>query len=182
MNFDPKNRQHLLLFGAILIVGLFLAERIVYSPLVKAWKNRSTRLSELKLKVENGDTMVQRAESLQTRWGQMRTNSLPSEAAAAESLLLGAFDRWSRSSGVSVSSIRPQWKRGDSEHMTLECRADVDGNLSQITRFLYEIERDATGVKVDRATISTRDTDGAVISMDLQVSGLQLVQNKPTSR
>jgi Tfp pilus assembly protein PilO len=182
MNFDPKNRQHLLLLGAVVVVGLFLGERLVFSPLAKAWKNRSERVATLKRDVERGERLIERAESLKSRWAQMSSNSLPTEAAAAESLVLGAFDRWARSSGASVSSIRPQWKRADNDYMTLECRADVGGNLSQITRFLYEVERDPTGVKVDRATIATRDTDGAVIAMDLQVSGVQLVQVNPTQR
>lgn len=182
MNFDPKNRQHLLLLAAVVVVGVFLGDRLVFSPMMKAWKSRSARLTELKQKVYNGEMLIQRAESLQTRWSQMRTNSLPDEPAVAESLILGAFDRWSRSSGVSVTSIRPQWKRADNDHMTLECRADVGGNLGQVTRFLYEIENDSIGVKVDRATLATRDTDGAQITLDLQVSGLQLIQNDPSQR
>jgi len=175
MNFDPKNRQHLLLLLTVAVVGLFLADKLVREPLWKAWKSRSERLVKLKQDVNKGETLIQRAESLQSRWSEMRTNALPSETAAAESLILGAFDRWSRSSGVSVSSIRPQWKRAGDDYMTLECRADIGGTLTEVSRFLYEIERDPMGVKVDNATLATRDTDGAQITLTLQVSGLQLI-------
>ena len=89
--------------------------------------------------------------------------------------MLRAFDRWSQTSGVSVSSIRPQWKRAGDDYMTLECRADISGNLESVTRLLYEIEHDPMGVKVDSADIATRDTDGAHITLGLQVSGLQFV-------
>lgn len=175
MNFDPKNRQHQLLLLTIVVVGLFLGDKLVRAPLWNAWKARSERLADLQQKVHKGEMLIQRADSLQTRWAEMRTNSLPAETAAAESLILGAFDRWSRSSGVSVSSIRPQWKRADNDYMALECRADIGGNLEEVSRFLYEIERDPIGVKVDSATVATRDTDGAQISLALQVSGLQLI-------
>ena len=50
--------------------------------------------------------------------------------------------------------------------------------MADIARFLYEIEHDPLGVKVDSADIATRDTDGAKITLGLQVSGLQLISNK----
>lgn len=175
MNFDPKNRQHVLLLCAVIVVGLFLGDRLVREPLWNAWKNRSARLTELKTKVRNGEQLIERADSLESRWVNMRTNALPIQNASAESLVLGAFDRWSRTARVSVSSLRPQWKRGDKEFMTLECRAEIAGTLPEVTRFLYELERDPLGLKVDSATLVTRDTDGASITLSLQISGLQLL-------
>jgi len=178
MNFDPKNRQHLLMFGAIIVVALFLGERIIYTPLVNSWRARSAQLVDLKKKVHEGEALMERGGSLTSTWTDMRTNSLPADAANAESQVLRAFDRWSQASGVSVSSIRPQWKRAGDDYMTLECRADISGALSDVSRFLFELKNDPLGVKVDSADIATRDTDGAQITLGLQVSGLQLLSQK----
>jgi len=178
MNFDPKNRQHLLMLAAIAVVALFLGERILFTPMVNSWKARSARITELKTKVHNGESLMERGDSLTSRWNEMRTNSLPTDAATAESQVLRAFERWSQAAGVSVSSIRPTWKRAGDDYMTLECRADISGNLPDVTRFLFEVEHDPLGVKVDSADIATRDTDGAQITLGLQVSGLQLISNQ----
>lgn len=176
MNFDPKNRQHVLIAITLVVVGLFLGEKLLFTPMLKAWNARSARITELKKKVHAGELLLQRGESLVSRWDEMKTNALPSaSAAAAESRLLSAFDRWSSVSGVSVSSLRPQWKRAGDDYMTLECRADIGGDLAEVTRFLYEVEHDPLGVKVDSASLATRDTDGAQINLGLQVSGLQLL-------
>lgn len=179
MNFNPKDRQQLLLAIAIGVVTLFAGERLVFRPLLKSWDDRSARLTELKKKVAVGRQLLERENALQSRWDGMRTNALPVEASAAEQTLLGAFDRWSRQSGVSVSSLRPQWKRAGDDYLTLECRADAAGNLGALTRFLYEIEHDPMGVKVDSADLTTRDTDGQQITLGLQVSGLQLISKGP---
>jgi len=175
MNFDPKNRQHVLLAVAITVVGLFLAERLVFTPMWHSWQARSARLAELRKKVGNGEMLLKRGDGLLSRWSEMRTNALPAVPATAESQMLRAFDRWSQAAGVSVSSVRPQWKRAGDDYMTLECRADVAGSLPAITRFLFEIEHDPLGVKVDSAALATRDTDGAQITLALQVSGVQLI-------
>ena len=177
MNFDPKNRQHLLMLAAIAVVALFLGERVIFTPMVNSWKARSARITELKTKVHNGEALQERGKSLTERWAEMKTNALPADAATAESHVLRAFEKWSQASGVSVSSIRPTWKRAGDDYMTLECRADIAGNLPDVTRFLYEVEHDPLGVKVDSADIATRDTDGAQITLGLQVSGLQLIPN-----
>jgi hypothetical protein len=179
MNFDPKNRQHLLIMAAIAVVALFLGERLVFTPVVNGWKARSARLEELKRKVGAGEVLLTRSESLRSRWSMMRTNALASGASEAERQLSGAFERWSQVSGVSVTSYRPQWKRAGDDFMTLECRADIGGSLAEVTRFLFEIENDPMGVKVDSASMVTRDTDGAQITLGLQVSALQLLSTSP---
>ena len=182
MNFDPKNRQHVLLLCTVVVVGLLLADSLVRAPLWNAWKNRSARLTELKTKVRNAEQLIERGESLESRWSNMRTNALPTQSTSAESLVLGAFDRWSKSSGVSVTSLRPQWKQGEREYVLLECQAEVAGTLREVTRFLYELEHDPIGVKVDSATLATRDTDGAQITLSLRTSALQLLARNQSTR
>ena len=175
MNFDPKNRQHLLMLAAVAVVAIFLCEKIIFTPMVNSWKARSERLAALKEKVRSGELLLKRGSSLTSRWDEMKTNALPADASQGEARMSEAFQRWTQSSGISMTSYRPQWKRAGDDYMTLECRADVSGNIADVTRFLYEIERDPLGVKVDSADLATRDTDGAQITLGLQVSGLQLI-------
>jgi hypothetical protein len=175
MNFDPKNRQHLLIFVAAAVVGLFLGDRLVLTPLLNSWKARSVRLAEMKKKVNDGEMLLKRGDALASRWAEWQTNSLPPLASEADSRMSAAFDRWTQASGVSMTSYRPTWKRPGDDYMTLECRADISGRLQDITRFIYELEHDPLGVKIDSATLATRDSDGAQITLALQVSGLQLI-------
>lgn len=58
--------------------------------------------------------------------------------------------------------------------MTYECRADAAGNLSALTRFLYQAEADPLAIKVDVVELTARDTDGEQLTLGLQVSGLLL--------
>jgi hypothetical protein len=56
--------------------------------------------------------------------------------------------------------------------MTLDCRADAVGNLSEIARFLYEVEKDPLAFKIEGVDITARDTEGQQLALALQVSGL----------
>ena len=175
MNLGPvKGRQQGLAIVAILSVALLAGDRLLLTPLTKTWKARAERIAELKQSVTQGMALIERDETIRSRWDTMRTNTLDSEISVAEGQVLKAFDRWSRTSGVSISSLRPQWKRAAGDSMTYECRADAGGSLSDLIRFLYQAEADPLALKIDVVEITVRDTDGQQLTLGLQVSGLLL--------
>jgi hypothetical protein len=172
-------RQQLLAIAAITAVALLAADRLVFSPLVKTWKARSDQLATLKKNVTQGRALFDRDTAIRERWDTMRTNTLPSEVSAAEGRVLNGFDRWSRESRVTITSIRPQWKRAASDYAALECRVDAAGSLSALTRFLYDLERDPLGLKVESLELTARDDNGEQLTLGLQVSALLL--NPPST-
>lgn len=178
MNFDPKNRQQLLTAVALGIVGLWAADNLVLTPLSKSWQSRGQAITDLQKRIVDGRQMLQRERGIRDRWTAMRTNTLPADASAAEGRVLGAFDGWSRVSRVTVTSIKPQWRRTADDFMTLECRVDASGSLSTITRFLHEVESDPLALRVDSVELGSRDSTGAQLTLGLQVSGLVLSTEK----
>src|ERR1043166_9364425 len=174
-----KNRQHLLAIIAIIAVTLLAGDKFVLSPLIAGWKQRAARVVELRKSVNQGSLLLAREEYIRDRWDQMRTNMLPNTVSVAENEVLRAFERWSQQSRLSVTSIKPQWKRTADDYMTLECRADAFGSLEALTRFLYDVERDSLALKVEAVEITTRDNEGQQLSLALQVSGLLLSPQEP---
>jgi len=166
-------RQQSLGLLAIVVVTLLAGDRLLYSPLSRTWKARAARIGELKHSVAQGTQLLERESSLRARWSGMRTNALSGEESAAGNQMLKAFDRWSQESRVGISSIKPQ-KRTTDEGETMECRVEAFGSLGALSRFLYEIERDPLGVKVEVVEIAARDTSGEQLTLGLQVSGLYL--------
>lgn len=178
LSFDAKNRQQLLMALALGVVGIWAADNLVISPLIAAWNSRTKAIADLRKKVADGQQLLARERSLRDRWKVMQTNTLPAEVSVAEGRVLGAFDGWSRDSRVSVTSIKPQWKRTADDFMVLECRVDAAGSLSTLTRFLYEVEADPLALKVDSVEIGSRDSTGGQLTLGLQVSGLVLSTEK----
>ena len=169
-----KNRQQLLAFLAIAGVTFLVADKVIIGPLWDGWKARSTRIAELKKSVNQGTLLLQRESVIHSRWDNMRTNTLPENTSLAQDEMLQAFERWSQDSRISVSSIRPQWKRAGDDYMTLECRADAFGSMQALTRFLFDMEKDPLALKVESVEITSRDNDGQTLGLAVQVSGLLL--------
>jgi hypothetical protein len=175
MKFKIDNRQQMLAIGAIAVVGIFVLDKVVISPLTKSWNARSAAIAQLRKSIDAGRTTLEREQITRKRWGDMRKNTLPSSGSEAEQKVLTEFDKWSRDSRISVTSIKPQWKRGATDdYSVLECRVDAAGSLATLTRFLYEVEHSSLALKVESVELTARDNNGQQLGLGLLVSGLRL--------
>jgi hypothetical protein len=173
-----KNRQQLLIVGAITAVSLFAGDRLVLSPLQTAWSVRSKNISSLRQKISDAKSLVQREQGIRSRWEQMSRNTLTNNTSAAEQQVFKAVDLWAQSSGVAISAVTPQWKHDSDDYMTFECRVDAAGDLGKLNRFLYSVERDPMALKLELVELGARDKEGQQLSLGLQLSGLVLTPQK----
>lgn len=173
-----KNRQQVLLILTVAAIALFAGDRLVLSPLTAAWSARAKRIGELRRKIGQGNLLVQREQSIRSRWEQMSRNTLPSNNSAAEQQVFKAIDTWAQNSGVTISAITPQWKHDSDDYMTYECRVDAAGDLGRLSRFLYSAERDSMALKLELVELGARDKEGQQLSLGLQLSGLVLTPQK----
>ena len=172
-----QNRQQWLVVIAVAGIVLLVADRAVLTPLMGLWKTRSAKVAELRKRIAQGESLIQREQSIRRRWDQMRRNTLPVNSSVAEQQLLKAFDNWARDSRANITLITPQWKRYD-DYSTLECRVDASGSLETLCRFLYSIERDPMALKLEMAELTSHDDNGQQMTLGLQVSGLVLTPTK----
>jgi hypothetical protein len=170
-----SNRQQILAIAAIAIVAFFVLDKLVIGPLTESWKSRSAAVAELRKSIAQAQLTLERENTTRSRWNQVRKATLPLNGSQAEQEILKAFDKWSSGSAISISSIKPQWKRGTTDdYSILECRVEAMGSLPVIARFLYEVERSPTALKIDSIELTSRDNNGEQIALGLSVSGLRL--------
>ena len=174
-----ENRQRLLTILAGAVVALFAADKLLLEPLTASFKQRDTHIAELRKQVADGQQVLKREQSLRGRWDYMRTNTLPDNPSLAEQQVFKAFDKWSQESHIGITSITPQLKHDADEFSTMEFRVEASGNLAAVSQFLYAIEKDPMALKLETTEISARDTEGQVLSLGLQVSGLVLTSPDP---
>ena len=169
-----NNRQQLLVLIAGGVVALFVADKVIFDPLTSAWKHRNDQIAELRQKVQEGQSLIHREQSLRDQWREMRTNTLPNNPSVAEQQVLIAVDRCASESRSSVTAINNQWKHDTDDYMTLECRVEAAGDLPALSRFLYNLEKDPMALKLQSVEIGARDNNGRQLTLGLQLSGLVL--------
>jgi hypothetical protein len=170
---ETKNRQKVLIIAAVACVAALIGDSLIFEPLVKSWKDRSQRIADLTQQVKQGEMLMDHEQSIRSHWENMRTNTLAANTSVAGTAFFNTFDRCARDSGVTVVSYTPQWKPGD-DFTTYECRADINGNIDTLSRFIYELEKQSLALKMESMDITTHDDKGQQLSLGLQISGLLL--------
>jgi hypothetical protein len=179
-----ENRQHVLLVVTLSLLGLYVANLLVYGPMVKWWDAREAKIKELRQEVKDGKSLIRRESYIRGDWANMRTNALPNDPSQAEQQLLKAFDGWAGDSGVNVSSVTPQWQadQGDNNqenYSTLDCRVEASGDLNSLSRFIYAIESDPMALQLASIELTANDDKGQQLTLGLDVNGLALISPQP---
>ena len=169
-----ETRQQFLIVLTIAVAALFVGERLIYEPLANWWSMRSQKVVELRKQVADGRLLLQRERSLRSRWDQMRTNTLSADTSLAEQQVLKAFDNWSQDSRVTITGITPQWNDDATNYVTVDWRVEAAGDLSALSRFLYDIEQGPMALRLESVNVSARDDTGQQFTLGLQINGLAL--------
>jgi hypothetical protein len=175
MKINLPNRQVLLIKIAAAGVGLLILNSVVISPLGDLWSDHSAEITRLKASVAEGRGLIARGPSLRRHWAEMQAGALPRDPAQSEHDVISNFESWSRSTGVELGSVKPNWRHGANEdYSLLECRLDATGTLSALSRFLYEVERSPLALRVESDELLSRDDSGQRLTLSLIITGLRL--------
>jgi len=171
-----KNRQEFLVVLTVAAFALLVGVNFILEPLGGWWSARQAQIKELRTKVTEGEQLLRRESGIRGRWADMTANALPANTSLAEQKLLTAVDGWSRSSGVEVTSLMPQWKNESTNYLTLTCRVETAGTLGTLSQFLYELERGPMALRLDSLELGAHDKDGQQMTLSTEINGLALIQ------
>ncbi len=168
---NSPDRQNLLKLAAGACVGLYLLNWIVIDPTIHNWSEQSERITALQAKVDKGRSLMEREDRIRNLWAAMLRANLPSDASSAEAAAFTAVSRWQGASGISVTSLTPQWQtREDEGYDAFEFRAAATGDQISLGRFLYELGTDPMPCNLEECEISTRDAHGTQLNMAARFS------------
>lgn len=175
MTLQGKSRETLLKIGVGVVVGLFLLDRLVLEPAIDSWKAQGEQLATLREKVQRGRALIEREQSIRTRWADMLRLDLAEDSSAAENDVFKALNRWARESRINFTNLTPQWRaHDDAGYDTFECRATATGDQASLARLVYEIETDPLPAHVEDCELTARDPKGQQLSLSLRFSFVRI--------
>jgi Tfp pilus assembly protein PilO len=167
-------RQRILIIAAAVVVGLWLGDKVILSKLTEWWDARASEITKLQSNIADGKALIKQERVYRAKWDQMKTNALPDNQSVALEQISKSFHEWAEESGVTLDDVRPQWKIDADDHKTVSCRVGANGTLWMLAKFIYDIERDPVGLKIESLDFTAADNTGQKLSLGLQVSGLVL--------
>lgn len=170
---ETKNREKILLITVGVIIGLYVLNVVVFTPIYDYWEARQKKIADLRKTIAEGKMMIRRGDSIEQRWNHMFVNTLSVNPTMAENQLFKAFSGWATASGAVLVGQKPESKDSDDpDYKNEEVRVDVTGNVQQIEQFLYAAESSPLGLKVEELELNSKDDFGNQFALGLTVSGL----------
>jgi Tfp pilus assembly protein PilO len=170
------NRQQFLIVLTAAAFALLIGDSLIVGPLAKLWSVRSAKITTLRNQVKDGNALIKRESVVRDQWNNMQANALPANTSQAAQQVINALDNWSRSTGAEVTSIMPQWKNDSTNYMTYNCHVQASGTMGTLSQFIYQIEKGPMALKLDSLQLDAHDDTGQQLTLDLQISGLALLQ------
>ncbi|HOE95007.1 MAG TPA: GspMb/PilO family protein [Candidatus Sumerlaeota bacterium] len=165
-------RTNLLLIVGAVCIAAFLGDRLILTPQLAAWRSRAQRIEQLERDLANGEYLIEREEAIEEQWAEAMDWALPADRAQAEAELLQALNRWAGDAALRLSDLKPRWREDEQLGEQLEVRLNAQGDLEDISRFLYALETSPLSLRVEGVELRARDDRGREITLDLRISGL----------
>jgi hypothetical protein len=175
-----KNREFILKMAVGVVVGLFLLDRLVLSPLIAHWGEQTERIADLREKVERGRQLIEREDALRRRWAEMLERDLDDNVSTAESEVFNGVARWAAASRINFTSLTPTWRNHEEGFDTFDFRATANGDQVSLSRLIYEMERDNLPARVEEIELTTRDKTGKQLTLTARFSFLRLTNLQAT--
>ena len=182
-----NKREKQLLTVALLAVAILAGDRLVLRPLVNSWQTRAAKIIELKSNVEHGEDLLPREKSYAKKWERYWGSNLNSTNSIAEDDVLRAIANWEGDSGISRTSMKPQWQNHEYEFLgkeiaenktysyrTYDVRLVAEGTMQEAVEFVHAIESDELPLKIEKLELASREKTGKLISVSVHFTGLQL--------
>jgi hypothetical protein len=177
-----KNRELILKMVVVAVVGLFLLDWMILSPLIAHWGEQTERITQLREKVARGRQLIERERAIRERWAEMAERDLPDNVSEADNEVFKGVSRWAAASRASFTSLAPNWRTHDEGYETYECRATATGDQASLSRLLFEMERDNLPARVEEVEFTTRDKTGKQLLLTARFSFLRLTNLRATPR
>lgn len=180
-----ERRQFLLKSAAALGFGLLMLDTFGVGPAIERWREQTLRITALRLKVDRGRQVAERAAAVRARWAAMLRANLPADLSEAENIAFKAVGRWVRESQISLTSLtsQSQWQTHDEGYETLECRVSATGSQAALGRFLHEMEADASiPVNLEECELASRDARGSELTLTARLTFLRLSPKTPIAK
>jgi Tfp pilus assembly protein PilO len=169
-----SKRERRIAVITVMAITVLVLDRGLLTPYLRHRTQLTAEKHNLAVKLENAHSLFARREKLSPKWKEILQSGLKPDAASAERTALNALRDWAEESGLTLSSLKPERsnKRGELQEVTLQ--VICTGPMSDVSKFLWQIEDAALPIKISDLQLSTRKEGTDDLTLQVRVAILCL--------
>jgi Tfp pilus assembly protein PilO len=166
---------------AALAVVAFVVNSYVITPLTKSHAELEAEQQRLGQEFERATHMLRRQRLMARELRDMTANGLTRDPLDAESRLLHAIRDWAEETGLSVSSVKPERGKDDTEIGRIDVLVSGTGSMQAVARFLWKAENARLPLRINDLQLGSRKDGMDDLSLQLRLSTLYLAADETTA-
>jgi hypothetical protein len=177
-----QRRETLMALVAIICFVSFVGDRLILTPAIEGWKERSAEIDKLEGDIEKGKQLLDREEGYNRRWKEMVPMAFMENSAEAESKLLALVVECSKNSGLQSKDLKPRVRKDNKNGDRIELTALFEGGMKEIAGFLYELETFKQALALENVEIVSKDDRGTQLTLNVRISGplgIKVIEKNP---
>jgi hypothetical protein len=172
-----SKRERQILIVTISVVMIFLIYQFMVTPVLNARAETLVEKQGLIREMEKASELFKQKSAVSPKWQEMINGGLNSDVSSTESIVLNALRTWAQNYGLTLSSIKPEREKGESDIMQeMQFNVSCSGNISSVGQFLFQIENSALPLRLTEFQLGSREEDGKEMSLQLKLSALYLIK------
>lgn len=171
-----SRREKRLLYLTIIVLGVWISHKFIVNPLIVRWKELGEKIEERGLKLEKSRKILHLKEKIQGEY-ENYASSVKMQGSEEEEMakFLTEIESIARSSSVHISDIKPRPVKNADFHERYLVELEAEGDISQISRFIYEIQSSPQLLKIDKYSIGTKGAGTNLLRCRVIVSKILLI-------
>jgi len=168
-----SKRERLLLLTALGVIGLYLIDTFVLTPLGDAQAELRSEQETLEAKLLANLKKLKLRRELAPRWRSWAGTTLLGDPSKAENQVLSAVRSWSHETGVEITSLQPGRPAQRGKLREIRFLASTTGSYEGLIRFLYRFRTATIPVRIHRLDLrSQRGRSSERLVLDFHFSTL----------
>lgn len=179
---NMTRRERIIMIVAAVVIGLFLGDRWVFSPLWERYEADVQQAATLEQEVLKAGRLLRKRKGIRAEWEARRANGLADEVSVAEGSLLNRLEQWASDARLSVTSMKPEREsaKKDAKVQRVRCRLLVTGRMESVARFCHRLETSSFPVRVETMQFTCNDPKRDALSVQFVVSTVSIVTQGDT--
>ncbi|MBN2372219.1 hypothetical protein JXL19_00320 [bacterium] len=170
-----SKRERMIAVVTLLVMLVFILDRYVATPFMDAQENIRIEKQGLINEMQHAAKVFRQRSRVKAEWQEMLKGGLESDSSVMESRVLNVLGDWSRECGISISSIKPDRSRNESNSLmeiifNVACR----GSMDSVGRFMWQIENSKLPLRITEFQLGSREEDGRDMALQLKLSAVYL--------
>lgn len=152
-----SKRERNILYFCLSLTLVFLTYNFIFEPAQKKIDDLNQKVEVKKVKLEKNLSVLSRKEMIERRYAKY-SKSLQARGTDEEELaaFLSEIENLAQKNGLHISDMKPRPAKTVDFYKKFTVDLQADGDIKQITQFIYQLQNDPKLLRVDRLRLETK--------------------------